>query len=284
MQRDRQIGEGERLRAQRLDTRLEHQLDGRLDGGEAEDRRRPREEALDPRSRLVARAHLELLPLAEPALDRRAQPLLQVAPHVEERRRPRPGIEVLVGAPDGQLRLRQVDRDDAGRVAQVPEHQRAGAVHGGGDRGDVGERARPVADHGQDDERRALGRRVNPVGLRPGDRVGREPAQLERRAAPRCPRARSGRSETRARRRRPRRGAGRARRRRACRGSPSSSRTQAPRPAAPRCSRAMRSPTRTGSSIQSAQPPTSRSPHSATSASIRSAAACGSRPSELPSA
>ena len=77
-----------------------------------------------PVGRLVGRPHRELVALAEPALDRRAQPLLQVAAHVEERRRPRAAVEVLVGAAHGQVGagVGQPDRHRADRVREVPEH------------------------------------------------------------------------------------------------------------------------------------------------------------------
>ena len=60
-----------------------------------------------PRLGLVVRPHRELVALAEPALDRRAQRVLQGSAHVEEGRRARAGVEVLVGAADGEVGARR---------------------------------------------------------------------------------------------------------------------------------------------------------------------------------
>ncbi len=140
----------------------------------------------DAVDRVVGALHRELVALAEPAPDRRAQLRLELARHVQERRRSRPGVEVLVGAADGQLDAApaQVDRDRAGRMAEVPDH--AGAV-----------RARR---RGQ----RPACRRSRRSGSRRGERARprrrrappshRRPAAARRRAAPPGPRARSGRS------------------------------------------------------------------------------------------
>ena len=48
--------------------------------------------------------------------------------HIQEGRRPRPAVEVLVPAAHGQVDADavQVHRDDARRVAQVPEGERTG--------------------------------------------------------------------------------------------------------------------------------------------------------------
>ena len=55
---------------------------------------------------------------------------MQVAAHVEEGRRARPAVEILVGAAYGQVGVGcvQVHRHGAGRMAQVPQRQRAGLV------------------------------------------------------------------------------------------------------------------------------------------------------------
>ena len=67
---------------------------------------------------------------------------------------PGPGVQVLVGAADGQVGAGpvQVHRDRARRVAQVPEHQRARVVREPGDRGHVGQRAAPVGHVRQADQ------------------------------------------------------------------------------------------------------------------------------------
>ena len=56
----------------------------------------------DPGRRLVARAHLEG-PSAHPALDRRLEGVLALAPDVEECGRPRTAVQVLVRAADRQI-------------------------------------------------------------------------------------------------------------------------------------------------------------------------------------
>src|SRR5690606_19519565 len=109
---------------------LLERVEPRVDEVDAEDRGRARGEALDPLDGLVAGTHGELVALAEPALDRGAEAWLQVAPHVEEGRRPGARVEVLVRAADCQCRRRQVDLDGARGMAEVPDDQR---VRGGGD-------------------------------------------------------------------------------------------------------------------------------------------------------
>jgi hypothetical protein len=149
-----QLGHRAALRRQPLDAGLGHQPDADLHGRHGQHRRCPHPEALDVGRRLVHRAHRELVALTEPPLDRGPQLLLEVAPHVEEGRRARAAVEVLVGAADGQVgvRGREPDRHGAGGVRQVPEHEGTGVVHLPGDRRDVGQRARPVGHRRQDDD------------------------------------------------------------------------------------------------------------------------------------
>jgi hypothetical protein len=63
-------------------------------------------------------AHGELVALPEPALDRLPEPVLVLASHVQEGRRARPAVEVLVGAADGQVRAGalEIDGDRADSV------------------------------------------------------------------------------------------------------------------------------------------------------------------------
>ena len=77
---------------------------------------------------------------------------------VQERRRAGAGVQVLVGAADGQVGAGRVqaDRHRADRVAQVPQHQRAGLVHQRGDPRHVGQRAAAVGHVREADQRRAL--------------------------------------------------------------------------------------------------------------------------------
>ena len=108
--------------------------------------------------------------------------------------RARAGVEVLVGAADGQLRARaaQVDRHRAGGVREVPDQRRAALARRGRQRRHVGQRARAVGDVGEhDDVAGPAGGEVG--GSRPVELVGVEQPQLERRGPRRSPRARSGR-------------------------------------------------------------------------------------------
>src|SRR5919109_4763918 len=89
VQGDRQLREGLGLRGEALDAGFESDLDAGLDGGEAENRRRAGEKALDPVGGLVRRAHRKLIALPEPAPDRRPQLVLEVPADIEERRRAR---------------------------------------------------------------------------------------------------------------------------------------------------------------------------------------------------
>ena len=87
VQGDDQLGQRDRLAVQRGDAGLGGEARALLHGGEAEDRRRAGEEAADRRLRVVVALHRELLALAEPAPDRRAQHGLERG----RRRRGRPG-------------------------------------------------------------------------------------------------------------------------------------------------------------------------------------------------
>ncbi len=100
----------------------------------------------------------ELVGVAEPSPQRRAQHLLQAAAHEQERRRPGPAVQVLVGAAHRQVGpgRRQVDRHHPCRVAEIPQHQGAVPVGGGGDPRQVGEGGGPVGGVGQADEGHAV--------------------------------------------------------------------------------------------------------------------------------
>ena len=116
---------------------------------------------------VVAALHRELVALAEPAPDRRAQLRLALARDVEVAGRARPGVEVLVRAADGELRAggAQADRDRAGRVAEVPDQRRAAPRRRGLERRQVGERAAAVVDVREDDDVARPARERGRVGL-----------------------------------------------------------------------------------------------------------------------
>ena len=103
MERDDQLGEGDGLGADRGDAGLGGQLHALLDGGEREDRRRAGLEAPDAVDRVVVALHRELVALAEPAPDRRAQLRLALLRDVEVGGRAGAAVEVLVGAADREL-------------------------------------------------------------------------------------------------------------------------------------------------------------------------------------
>ena len=91
---------------------------------------------------------------------------------VEERRRPRAGVQVLVGAADGQVDADrvEVDLDGTGRVAEIPQDERPRGLAAAVIVGHVGERARAVVHARQHDQRRPVGARAaDPGRLRPGD-------------------------------------------------------------------------------------------------------------------
>ena len=101
---------------------------------------------------------------------------------VEERGRAGAGVEVLVGAPDGEVDavLLEADLDRSRRVAQVPAHERACRVSGLRDRRQVGQRAGAVRDVREDDQPHvACGARGLHVGDgRALDRVGLDEAEV----------------------------------------------------------------------------------------------------------
>ena len=179
---DRVLGQGDALGADGLDAGLGDDLDARLGGGQRDDPGRPDEPAADARAALEARAHLELVRLCEPALDRRSELVLELAPDVQERGRAGPAVEVLVRAADREVDAvrGEVDRDRAGRVREVPQDERARGAGGVGDGSDVDDRRRAVVD-GREDQEGGVGveGRGDVVGREALDRVAVEPADLE---------------------------------------------------------------------------------------------------------
>ena len=116
--------------------------------------------------------------MPEPAGDRLVPGVLVPRVHPGERGGAGAAVEVLVGAADRDVGVRagQVDRHRAGGVAQVPLHQRAGVVGGGGQRRQVEHRAGAEVDVGQREQRDVV-----VEGRRPG-RPGRTSAARGRAA------------------------------------------------------------------------------------------------------
>ncbi|CAB4901157.1 unannotated protein [freshwater metagenome] len=147
-----QVGERAALGGDGGDPRLGGQRDADLDRRGGQHRRGADGEPLDPVDRLVGRPHVELVAGAEPALQRLPEPVLQLAADVEERRRTRAAVEVLVGAAHRQVGRRQVHLDRAGGVAEVPQHERAVLPGQLGDGDQAGQRTGAVGHQRQDDD------------------------------------------------------------------------------------------------------------------------------------
>src|SRR4029077_4521300 len=97
---DQVAGEPHALVPQRPDARLGQQADALGHGRDPDDVGGAGHEPAAAGARAVGRAHRELVPLAEPALYRLVQLILQVVTHIKKRGCPGPGVEVLVGAAD----------------------------------------------------------------------------------------------------------------------------------------------------------------------------------------
>ena len=151
---DRVRRERDRLRPDGLDAHRRDERDHVLHREHADDGRRTGDEATDAGGRRVRRAHQERVDRAEPALDRLRQGLQVARRDVAERRRAGAAVEVLVGAPDREVGAPRVQRHRhrAGRVAEVPEHERARFVRDGRQGWSVGQPGRAVGDVRQHDE------------------------------------------------------------------------------------------------------------------------------------
>src|SRR5258707_14141310 len=95
--------ERERFRAHRGKVRLEGEIDADFQRGEAEDGRCADDRRGDPRRRAVIRIEGEWCGVAEPAGEWRAELGLQPLGYVEEGRCPRPALEILVAAANGEI-------------------------------------------------------------------------------------------------------------------------------------------------------------------------------------
>ena len=166
-----------------LDPGLADQLGADVDRGEAEDRRRAGEEAAHAGVGLVGALHRELVALPEPALDRRAQRLLQRAP----RRTGRPGPRARRSGTCRCSRRRGRRRDASSSTGTAPaewlrSHRTSAppACAASVIARQVGERARAVGDVRERDERDVAGAagRRDLLRLRPVDAVALEQAQL----------------------------------------------------------------------------------------------------------
>ena len=137
-----------RLRTDRVEPGLLEQVDHVLDRQHPDHGRRAGQEPADAPHGHVVRAHQERVGVAHPALDRLGEGVEVARGDVAERRRAGTAVEVLVGAPGGQVDAPGVELggDDAGGVTHVEEHERAGVVGDLGDRRDVGQPGGAVGD------------------------------------------------------------------------------------------------------------------------------------------
>ena len=118
--------------------------------------------------------------MAHPALDRLGELALEAPGDVAEGGRAGAAVEVLVAAADREVDVPRVelDLDGTGRVAQVPEHQRARVVGDPGQLGSVGQPRRAVGHVVEHDEGRALPHDLAQLlGSHTGGGVDLDPAQ-----------------------------------------------------------------------------------------------------------
>ena len=187
VERDDQLGQRDRLRADARRCPPRRSARALLDRGEREDRRRAGQEAPDRRrpGRSRAPSRTGRAGRTSPRSASAAPPGARSATY-RKAGRARARVEVLVGAADRELgagarAARPAARRPSGRG---PRRRRRSVA--AGERGHVGDRARAVVDVREHDER----------GAALGDRVlrRRRPAAARGRCARRGPRARSGRS------------------------------------------------------------------------------------------
>ena len=129
---------------------------------------------------------------------------LEIAADVKEGRRARAAVEIFVATADGQIGAvrAEVDRDRAGRMAEIPQRQRPRRPRRGGEPGHVGARGGAVMDVGEEQDggivvdglddaaqRRGADARAGQQGGEPlcDVEVGREIAGLGEDGAPRRP-------------------------------------------------------------------------------------------------
>ena len=185
---DQQVGEGQRGGPQVGHRHPLEDLEGRLQGGQREHRRRAHGHPGDAGCRLELERHVERTRVPPPAGDRLVEAVLVLRGHPDERGGAGAAVEVLVGAPHREVGADrgEVHRHRAGRVAEVPQHQRAGPVGRCRDAGQVEHRAGAEVDVGQGEHRDVLvegGRRVAPgrTSAAPSPACGRRRPRRSRR-------------------------------------------------------------------------------------------------------
>ena len=111
--------------------RLVEDVQGPIEGSEREYGGRRGHKGLHPFGRFVLRLEVERTCVTEPARQRILQDALPGGTYVHEGRRARAAVQVLVPTPrrEVDLGLVDVERNGAGGVREIPEHERAGVVH-----------------------------------------------------------------------------------------------------------------------------------------------------------
>ena len=152
-QLDEQLAERHALRAQRVQRDVTKDLEARRERAHREHGSRAGEEALDADRRAVVLLECERVVVAEPARQglRRRREVLRCA--VEERRRTRPAVEVLVAATDCEICTARADvaAECTGAVGEIPDGERARRVGGLRDCREVVDLRAAVADVAQRD-------------------------------------------------------------------------------------------------------------------------------------
>ena len=149
------VPQGRALRPHRGAIDPGPEIEAHLQRRHPEHRGRSRQPALHAGGGNVAVGEGERLGMAHPARQRRGEAVLPARRDVEIGGRAGAAVQIFVGAAHREVGAGavQVDRDRAGRVAEVPQHQRAGALSGGGDGGHVPARGGLVVDVGQHQHR-----------------------------------------------------------------------------------------------------------------------------------
>ena len=182
-------GQGSTLGGDRGDAGVGGDADAHLRRRQPEDVRGAEQEPAPVGLRVERVAHRELGALRAPPPDRRGQRVVAVRAHVGERRRARAAVQVLVGAPDGDVDAGtgHVDLDCAGGVAEVPHDHGAVLGGAGGLGGEVDPRRRAEVDErtqGHVDARQVVAPAAHRRSRRRGDAghhvaVGGEVARID---------------------------------------------------------------------------------------------------------
>ena len=151
-QRREDIGLAQRFRAQLFERRLQHEIDADLKCREAQHRRRADGRAGNALRRAERTFKGERRGMTEPARQGGCDAILMAPRNGEKRRRAGPAIEEFVAAADGKIGVHagKIERHRAGRMREVPDHQRAFGVRRFRDLRHVVHAARAIAHMGEE--------------------------------------------------------------------------------------------------------------------------------------